>query len=570
MTKRKVLRYYQKAGCRAIVNDWDNGLIPCISVMTALGKALMAAALADYGVKHKGRVLCLVPTKELCSQNYQEFFEFLSNKQDIGIACRQLGKMQTNKQVVVAMYQSFYSKRACSGAFDYVIIDEAHLVGNNPESQIRKIVTSLLRINPNMRICGMTASPYRLGQGLLTEKCVKGEPLFNSIPYDTSVDPGIARLVEEKHLAQIEVINTHNITVDLSGVKMSGHEFNQTDVGLRFDAICEKSVDDFKQGFIDNEIETALIFVPNCDSGEKVLEQWGDASTMRMTSSRSTAHERARNIDWFVNGSGPRYLVNVNIYTTGFNMPSLQAIVLLRATTSPGLLIQMLGRLIRPYGDLIGKIWDYGSNIERLGGIDDIKIPKTKKRKSDPPRKTCLAIIDETIIFDGLTYHAGQECAYPNLLSAKRCKVCGAEFISEGEEGLYTMRTKAEALAKKAAEMAFTYEVSKVLFDEAISKKSVIKMIKMAFYDEAGNHLANDYLCIEHTGQAKNLATAKIMDMLKNKRDYYQMSKFEGGVNVKSVLFLLGEEYFERFFKQIKTVTVAKEKGFDKVRSWGY
>jgi len=95
-------------------------------------------------------------------------------------------------------------------------------------------------------------------------------------------------------------------------------------------------------------------------------------------------------------------------------------------------------------------------------------------------------------------------------------------------------------------------------------------MVKMSFYDEVGNHLANDYLCIENTGQAKNLATAKIMDMLKNKRDYYQMSKFEGGVNVKSVLFLLGEEYFDKFFKQIKTVTVAKEKGFDKVKAWTY
>jgi hypothetical protein len=41
-------------------------------------------------------------------------------------------------------------------------------------------------------------------------------------------------------------------------------------------------------------------------------------------------------------------------------------------------------------------------------------------------------------------------------------------------------------------------------------------------------------------------------------------------VNVKSVLFLLGEEYFNHYFKKIRTVTVAKEKGFDKVKSWTY
>jgi len=568
---KKIPRYYQKDACNSVVKAWKNKEIPCISMMTALGKALCAAMLANYGLKKGLRVLCLVPTSELATQNFEEAINNIDDefKSKIGLVCAQLNKKQNHLNFVIAMYQSFINLRAISGNFGMIIIDEAHLVSNNENSQIRKIVRSLQRINKDVLIVGMTASPYRLGQGLLTEKCIKGVPLFTSICYDTSINPGIKKLIDEKSLAKIEVINTH-YQIDLTGVKMSGHEYNQNDVGLKFEMICDDAVEDFRQGFIDENVETALIFVPNCSAGKRVINCWNDQSTMRMVSNESSDYERKDAVEWFKYGKGSRYLVNVNIYTTGFNFPALQAVVMLRATTSPGLLIQILGRLIRPYGDMVGKFWDYGSNLSRLGGIEDIIVPKPKKRRSEAPKKLCTAIIETPVMYEELHYRVGDVCGYPNLLSAKKCKICEAEFIPMGEEGKYSMRTKGEALAKKAAEMVFTYDVTAVFFDEAISKKSGIRMIKMSFYGEYSEFLANDYLCIEHTGQAKNIATAKIMNMLKNKRDYYQMSKFEGGVSVKSVLFLLGEEYFNQFFKQIKTVTIAREGHFDKVRSWEY
>ena len=556
---RKKLRYFQREACRSTVESWDKGETPCISMMTALGKALCAAALTEWCIKKDWRVLCLVPTSELVTQNYEEMFDFISTPKEIGIVCSQLNKMQNKRKIVIAMYQSFYSKRASSGHFDAIIIDEAHLISNNEDSQYRKIIKSLQRINPSVKICGWTASPYRLGQGLLVNKCVKGEPLFTEIPYDTSVYPGIARLVEEGYLARIEVINTH-FNIDLTNIKMSGHEFNNTDVGLKFDAICEDAVNDMREGFERYDVETALIFVPNCASGERVLECWNDPSTMRMVSNNTTKSERAANVKWLKEGIGKRYLVNVNIYTTGFNMPSLEAIVLMRATTSPGLLIQMLGRLIRPFGDLVGLVWDYGSNIERLGGIADIKVPKGKLKKSEVPKKLCLAALEQNIEFEGIKYKKGQECNYANLLSAKKCVKCGAQFIGENEEGKYQMLTKAQALQMKIDADTFEYSIDRVVFEKSFSRKDGTEMVKMRFFDEDVNHIHDFYLCLNHSGFARDNSIKMLISMLKNPSDYSDIAQFEGGVNVDNVLLLLeNDELKEQYFKKIKSITLAPQ-----------
>ena len=173
-------------------------------------------------------------------------------------------------------------------------------------------------------------------------------------------------------------------------------------------------------------------------------------------------------------------------------------------------------------------------------------------------------------MYEDLHYRVGDVCGYPNLLSAKKCKVCEAEFITIGEEGKYAMCTKGEALSLKKAKITVTYDVKDVFFDLVNSKKEDIPMVKLAFYDLDGGHIANSYLCFDHSGQAKNIATARLMELLKDKKSYYQIRKFDGGVTSKSVHFLTGEEYYDQFFKRIKSVTVETSGRFPQVIDWGY
>jgi DNA repair protein RadD len=62
----------------------------------------------------------------------------------------------------------------------------------------------------------------------------------------------------------------------------------------------------------------------------------------------------------------------VDVLTTGFNAKCVDAIAILRATMSPGLFCQMVGRGLRLHeGKTSCLLLDFGQNISRHGSIDD-------------------------------------------------------------------------------------------------------------------------------------------------------------------------------------------------------
>jgi DNA repair protein RadD len=552
---KKNLRNYQQSCCQEIAKSWARNERPYASVMTGLGKSLIAAALINRYVNAGERVLCLVPRLELVEQNYKEAFEYIDNKTSLGIVCGQLNKRQNYKQAVIAMSTSFVNLRATSGKFDRVIVDECHRVHWRPDTEkpgtLQKILKSLYRINPEMKTCGLTGTPYRLGQGELHEKSHKALPFFTHKVYDTAVEPGLKRLISDGFLSHIQTLNTP-IHADLTGLRMSGEDYNKTDMGVKFDAIVEDAVCDMRNQFIKNNIRTAIIFASSLANAKHILEQWGESETMRIVcgdEAYCTKAQRKAAVEWIKNGQGNRYIINVDILAEGFDFRALQCVVLLRATISPGLLVQMVGRVIRPHDDKEhGFLLDFGSNLERLtnGGIENIIVPKVKMRPGDTPKKLCL------------------NCNFANILSAKRCKECDAEFISVDETGKYTMRTKAEALAMKQEQTKISYAVDNVCFSKYT--KDGRDMIKVEFFTKDYNDLdelvCNDYICLEHGGSAGGLGLAKIKNLMKNPRaDWRKIQQFENGASVKNVLFLLNE-YYDTFFKKITGVVTIRNGRF--------
>ena len=354
---KKTLRPYQQEACKQLHVSMHQGDKPYAAMITGTGKSLVLAALTNRYIEQGKRVLQLVPRLELVQQNYEELFNYTDNKSAIGIVCGQLGKKQNHKQVVIAMASSFVNLRATSGSFDYCLVDECHRLSIKPESQkqatYQKIVETLLRINPAIKICGVTGTPYRLDQGELHESSHKSLPFFNAKVYDTSIDPGLKKLIEDGYLSHIETLNT-NVSVDLDGVKRSGNDYNIKQAGVKFDAIIDNAVKDMKHLFELHDIQTAIIFTSNVANAQHILNEWGDTSSMRIICGDETVcskQQRKEAIDWMKNGKGCRYIVNVDILTEGFDYKALECVVLLRATISPGLLVQMVGRVIRPHDD---------------------------------------------------------------------------------------------------------------------------------------------------------------------------------------------------------------------------
>jgi len=547
---KKELRYFQNDSIEAISKSLKAGETPYINAVTGFGKSLVMADITDRAIKKDKRVLQLVPNHTLCVQNYKQLYEYTDHKSSIGICSAKESKFQIHKQAVIATQTSFLRRRHAGGKFDLLLVDECDMISLDEKSTYQRIIKALRVINKNIKIVGLTGSPFRKDQGMLHDKIEGKNVIFTECCYESD----IPTLIKEGYISSVKMLN-NSLSVDLDGVKVVRGDYDQQACGVKFNKIVADAVKDFKRLFEENNIKTSLIFASTIENGNKIVEEYGNDSECKLAHGKLTEKERNDIIHWLKNGSGKRCLVNVGLYTRGFDFPGLESIVLLRATTSLRLYVQIIGRLLRTHDEKeFGFLADYGGNVERFGPIDNLIPPKVPEKKGTAPTKECTAI------------NEGVYCGEQNNLSAKRCKKCKAEFINESEDGLYQMRTRAEALKAKQEE-TFSYDVQDVYFEHY--QKDETPILKMLFYDEHVSLLHTEYICLNHSGSARGLAIAKIQSLLKNKKDYYQISQFEDGVCVKSVLFLLQNRY-QQFFKPIKKITLQKDGRFNKLISWEF
>ena len=541
MRTKKEPRYYQLDAVKAIIASWRNGNVPCASISTGGGKSLIAAMLAEQALKQNKRVIIFVPTMELCQQNFKELAEYTDYPMALGVCCSKLQKFQTQKQAVIATYTSFLRRRTKSGAFDLMITDESHLISSDPDSSYQKIIRSLKRLNPNMLMCGLTATPYRQ-HGMLTEDSIKGKATFNHLCYQSD----ISKLIREGYLSHVESISG-DIEIDLTQVGIKGGDYDTQKMGVKFDEICADAVADMRLKFVAYNISTAIIFASTVANARKILEEWGDNTTMRLVYGEMSEHDRKETIKWIKDSSHEkRYIVNVGVLTTGFDHSALDCVVLMRATRSLGLYIQMAGRVIRAHADKeTGFIIDYGSNIDRHGSIDSTILPKTKKKEGDAPVKYCHL------------------CGVENRAAAKKCSGCEAEFISLDDRGLYQMRSKAEVLALKERSGWQTFEVGKISWSIKKSVKTGKPMLQAHFFppeDDFGFDLVsfhNQLYCIEHDGIAKIIAERFFINLFKDVNDFYECKR--EGFTCENMLILLENNYND-LFKRIDTITIGAQK----------
>lgn len=560
MMTRKTLRYFQEDAINFARESLIRGESPYLAVFTGLGKSLIIADIIESALLREKRVLQLCPTQELVTQNYAEIFEYSTKKHDIGICCAQLSKNQVSRKCVVAMVNSFLSKRATSGSFDLLLIDECDLVSPEPESMYQKIIKSLLRINPNMAIVGLTASGYRHDQGVLEADCIKGKATFTECAYDTSIDPGIFKLIDEGYLSRIEnVTDCEGINTDDMKLTSSG-DYNRELLGVKFDVILPHAVANIKEKFKKLDIKTSIIYASTIANANKIKEEFGGDS-IRVSHGGLSKTDRQRNLDWLKESHGERHLINVGLYIRGFNYPKLQSVVFLVSTAILSKYVQILGRLTRPHDDKdVGYILDFGNNVERHGCISDLTPPKTPKRKGEAPKRLCDIALDRDLIdSDGYLHKKGLPCNTLNILSAKKCKLCDSVFIIDNETGGYSMRSTAQILSDKEAAKIVTHEVGSIDFEITTSRDTNIKMIKMNFYNINGDFIIHSLFCLNHTGKAQQIAKSTLRKMFKDQKNYYQLGSV--GVNVGNIYPLLSKkENYGNFFKKIIAVTIAPQR----------
>ena len=502
----KQLRSYQREAIDSLLQYWEHKSgNPIICIPTGGGKALVIATFIKECIQAfpKTRFMMLTHVKELLEQNYMELLNEW-REAPVGLYSAGLNKRQHTSQVTIAGIQSVYKKASIFGWQDIIIIDESHLLGEKDDGMYRKFIADLKQLNSAIKVVGLTATPYRLKQGLLTDG---DNALFDDIVYDIS----IGQLIKEGYLCKLISKSSKN-KVDLTSVSITNGDFNLGQM--------EKSFDN------DNIIDSML---------NEVYDLAGSRNKRLFFSSGiQHAHHirdkiRLRGMDCEVvhgdmddkdrksilhrfKSNQLRDLVNYGVLTTGYNDPSLDCIVLARGTKSTGLYVQILGRGTRTYA---GKenclILDYGGNIDRHGPIDQIKIKP--KRNSDGKGEVQKAPVKIC-----------PKCDSANNIAALSCEDCGHEFPEVIKHD--AVASSAPVMGEAVKPIEFEVDRWTMLRHQKEGKPD---SVKIKYY--SGFNYIQEWITIEHGGFATQKARIKLAKLLHDQRLLYKLNKTDDILN---------------------------------------
>lgn len=466
------LREYQQRAIDQLYawfGDNDTGN-PCLVLPTGAGKSLVNAALVRDALTNwpETRVVMLTHVKELILQNAEKMVTIWPDA-PLGIYSAGVGQKQLDEPITFAGIQSIWRHAELIGHVDLVIVDECHLIAHHDAGQYRTFLRDLLAINPALRIIGLTASPYRLGHGMIHE----GEDTL----FDDLVEPvTIEELVNDGYLAPLRSKLTDE-QIDVSTVAKRGGEFvvGALEAAVDNAALTEAIVTETLRRA--SHCRSMLFFCAGVDHAEhmaaELIRQGIDAACV---TGKTPKAERSRIIDAFKDGR-LRALTNANVLTTGFDAPDIDCIVMARPTMSPGLYLQMAGRGMRLKSHTDHCIvLDFAGNVARHGPITAIE-PPGKPGKGEAPTKACPDC-DEAV-------HA----------AAKTCPDCGHEF--EFEE-------KAQVVRLRDDDIMGIAPVDMVVTDwrwrRHVSRASGKEMLAVTYYGGLASGVT-EYLPVMHEGQ---------------------------------------------------------------------
>lgn len=410
------LRPYQSAAIDSVLNYWTaGGGNPLVDMATGLGKSVTIADLTQrlLGQYPHMRVLMLVHVRELVAQNAQALLR-LWPQAPVGIYSAGLGRRDTSQRIIFASVQSVYRRAKELGAFDLVLIDEAHLVPSAGEGMYRHLLDALREMRPDLRVAGFTATPFRMDSGRLDDG--KGR-LFDEIVFSYGIGKGI----DDGWLSPL-VSKQSATEIDVSSVAKRGGEFvtGALEAAADQDAITQAAVSEIIARGADRR--SILTFCAGVKHAHHVRDEFRRQGVHAETITGDThPGDRSRFIDDFRAGR-LRVLTNANVLTTGFDAPGLDMIALLRPTLSPGLLVQMLGRGTRlATGKTDCLILDYTGTIRRLGPVDTLTVDRRPGKKGAP---------DAAKISDVRAKEC-PSCKSLAALNAQTCAFCGHEWTMD-------------------------------------------------------------------------------------------------------------------------------------------
>jgi len=398
------LRPYQQDAVEAIyryLREHDDN--PCIVIPTAGGKTpVMATVCKDAVGRWQGRVLIVAHVKELLEQAVEKLRLVAPEMMlQVGVYSAGLKSRDTEHPVIVAGVQSVYKRAAELGRFDLVVIDEAHMIPPDGDGMYRTLLAGLKETNPALRVIGLTATPFRMTSGSICGP----ENVLNSVCYEIGVRELIVQgfICPLKSKAGREKADTSDLHVR-AGEYIASEVETLMDTDVLVESACREILD------YTRDRKACLVFTSGIQHGTHVAETLRRMGAKVETVFGETLDfERDRTLHDFKAGR-LKYLVNVNVLTTGFDAPNIDCVAMLRPTMSPGLYYQMVGRGFRLCeGKKDCLVLDFGGNVLRHGPVDDIRLREPGSNgDGEAPAKKCPEC--NALVATG--YAACPQCGY--------------------------------------------------------------------------------------------------------------------------------------------------------------
>ena len=323
------LRDYQRAAIDALYAWFRAGRgSPLVVAPTGSGKSVILAEFARSAVVAypETRILIVTHVRELIAQNHAALIRLWPDA-PAGIYSAGLGKRQLGRQVLVAGVQSIARRARELGHVDLVIVDEAHLVPRSSDTQYGRLFDGLRDTNPNLKVIGLTATPYRLDSGLLHG----GEnALFDGIAHDIPV----GMLVERGHLAPL-VSKRPAAAFDTAGLHRRMGEFVEREMMERISGDPTRAaVAEIVE--LGRDRRSWIAFCISVEHARAVRDELREHGvTAETVTGETPGPERDRLLRAYRTGQ-VRALTSVGVLTTGFDAPATDLIAMLRPTASTG------------------------------------------------------------------------------------------------------------------------------------------------------------------------------------------------------------------------------------------
>ncbi|OIQ28523.1 MAG: DEAD/DEAH box helicase [Bacteroidetes bacterium MedPE-SWsnd-G2] len=321
---------------------------------TGGGKTVVFSEIVrQYINTYKKKVVILTHRIELCKQTSNVLSSFDVKNKVINSQVQELPD-QDQYMCFVAMVETLNNRltdnKLVLDDIGLVIIDEAHY------NSFRK----LFKFFDHCFILGVTATPLSSNIKLPMKDNYQSLIVGNDIP----------TLIKNGFLSKAEM---YNFDVSLNSLKIG---VNGDYTVKSSEALYTNSVMLGKLMYSYEEMskgKKTLIFNNGINTSKEVYYSFKKGGyNVRHLDNTCSKQERKDILQWFKE-TPDAILTSVSILTTGFDEPSVESVILNRATRSLTLYFQMIGRGSRIFGNKTSfMVLDLGNNVARFGPWDQI------------------------------------------------------------------------------------------------------------------------------------------------------------------------------------------------------